>query len=114
MSTSASARSAYTPPDAIPLTTCCRRSLNSVAQVALADRLVAAELVGRSLDRDAACLEHVRAFRVLQGDVRVLLDDERRHPVLVDPRAQDVEDLRHDPRGETERRLVDEDQPWAR
>jgi len=40
------------------------------------------ELRARALDGDAADLEHVRARRALERDLRVLLDDEDAQPVL--------------------------------
>src|SRR3954469_25271695 len=104
------------PPEASPETTCCRNSVTrgaSVAQVALAHRRVLAQLVGGPGDDHPAGLEEVRASGVPEGEHRVLLDDEDRRPVLVHP-PERGEDLTHYERGETEGRLVEEEQPRAR
>src|ERR671925_1221277 len=82
-----------------------------VTEVAPANRFVLLQLRARARQGDASDLEHVRGLRELQRDVRVLLDDEHRQALLLVQLADDAEDLRDEQRRETERRLVEEQQP---
>src|SRR5262249_57918055 len=121
MITTASARLAYTPPIDRPLTICCAnsdhvnaRATRSVPEVGATDGLVCAQLGARSRERDASGLEHVALVRAVERDVRVLLDDEDRQPVVLVERPEDVEDLADDERRQPERRLVEQQQTRPR
>ena len=67
-------------PEASPATTCCRNSVKSVPEVGVADGLVLGQLGARAFQRDPPDLEHVRAARRAQRELRVLLDDEDGQP----------------------------------
>src|SRR4029078_3757529 len=85
--------------------------ISLVPQVAAAGRSVAAELVARSGEYDAAGLEHVPGVGRLQREVRVLLDDEDGEALVLAQLAHDPEQLRHEHGCEPERRLVEEQKP---
>src|SRR5512133_3659176 len=114
MRTSATARVAHTPPAASPITICwasCVQSkassIGSVPEVGAADGLVAPEFGAGALDGNPADLEHVRARGGVEGEGRVLLDDEHREPFALVQLAHDPEDLADDHRRQAERRLVE-------
>src|SRR5262245_11871665 len=101
-------------PEASPATTCCRNSVTSVPEVGLADGLVLGQLPARALERDPTHLEHVRAARGAQRELRVLLDDEDGEPLLLVEVAEDPEDLPDDDRREPEGRFVEEQEKRPR
>ena len=59
-----------------------------------------AELGARTVERDPPDLEHVRAVRGLEREVRVLLDDEHGQPFLLVEALDDPEELGDDERRE--------------
>src|SRR5690242_16087075 len=77
ISTSASAKAAYTMPRVMPpskvLTNCCTVT-PSEPEIGVAELLVAGQHVGRLVDDDPAEAEHDGAVRDGQGTARVLLD----------------------------------------
>src|SRR5437667_7363726 len=89
------------------------RSPWSVAEVGAADGVVAAQVGRRAGHDDAAGLEEIRVVREIEGDGRVLLDEEHAHAFLPVDGSHDAEDLSHDEGGEPERRLVEEEQARA-
>src|SRR5262245_41696157 len=97
-------------PEASPATTCWKNSAISVAEVGLADGFVLDELGARALERDASDLQHIRAARRAQRELRVLLDDEHREALLLVQLGDDLEQLTDDQRREAERRLVEQEQ----
>ena len=74
---------------------------------------MAAELLARPVEGDAAHLEHVRVPGGVEGEVRVLLDDEHREPLLLVQLVHDAEDLARYERREPEGGLVEQDQAGA-
>ena len=68
------------------------------------------QLRTRPRDGDAAHLEDERGRRELERDVRVLLDDEHREPLVVVQLLDDPKDLADEQRREPERRLVEQQQ----
>src|SRR4029079_8779829 len=111
MSTRASATDAYTTPLPMPMNSWDRKRAMSVPQVRLADGVLVLDLVGRSAADDRPGLEHVGALRDGQCEVRVLLDDEHGGSHLLVDRAQALEQVLGDERSETQRGLVEEQQP---
>src|SRR5204862_4513597 len=81
-----------------------------IAEVAPSYGLVPLQVGARTVQCHRSHLEYVRGARELERDVGVLLDDEHRHPFLVEL-ADDAEDLRDDDRRQPERRLVEEEEP---
>ena len=72
---------------------------------------MAAKLGAVALDRDLTHFQHVRAGRGVEGDVRVLLDDQHGQPIVGIELLDDAEDLLDHRRGKPERRLVEHQQP---
>src|SRR5947207_1689619 len=71
-------------------------------QVELADVVVAAQLVGGTVEDDPAVLHDVAVIRDAQGHLGVLFDEQERRPALLVDLADDVEDLAHQQRREPE------------
>src|SRR6059036_2279077 len=82
----------------------------SPSQIEPADTGVVADLVSRAFVAVLSQLQHVGVIRDLQGLGRVLLDHEDRLPQPSEA-LDDAEDLLEDERGQTERWLVEQDQP---
>ena len=81
------------------------------AEIGLSHTIVDEELASPTAHGDLARLQYVRSIAVAKGEVGVLLDQQDRdasRPKVVD----DSEDLLHDDRGETQRRLVKEQESW--
>src|SRR5204862_6421003 len=74
-------------------------------QVCLLDLRVRGDFFGRAFEGHAARLQYVRAVRVLQRGVRVLLDQQHRRAFTMDG-VDRLEDRVHQDRREAERRLV--------
>src|SRR5262249_43040694 len=68
---------------------------------------------GGALQRDAAVFQHVAAIRNRQSGVRILLHDQHR-TTRVTQRGDLLHDARYDHGRETERWLVQQEEPWAR
>src|SRR5919198_3789149 len=106
------------PPDARPATTCCMKSAKvasgmSVAEVTAAHRLVVPQPLARPRENDPPDLEHVRARGHGERDAGVLLDKKHGQAFLLVQLPHDAEELANDERREAERRLVEEEEPWA-
>src|SRR6266542_2626881 len=86
----------------------------AAAEVELLHVLVRAELVGLAVEDDPAALHDVAVIRDLEGEVRVLLDEQERGLLLPVHPLDDPEDLADEERGEAEGRLVEEDELRAR
>src|SRR4051794_40543485 len=80
----------------------------SIPEVAGADGVVGLDLGARSREDDLPGLEDVCGLRRLQGEVRVLLDEEDAEALLLVELAHDAKDLRDEQGREAERRLVEE------
>src|SRR2546421_12934147 len=111
MRTSASARLAKMPPAATPVTSCCRSSCTSnnprlVTEVRAPDRLVALQLRAVAMHRNPADFEHVCGARKVEGDPRVLFDQQHSDAACLVDRSDDLEDGSNDDRSEPERRFV--------
>src|SRR5690606_19837821 len=76
------------------------------------DLLASQKFRPRSRQGDASVDHHIAPVRELQGVVGVLLDEKDREPLLLVEILQHLEDLADDERGETERRLVEEEEAW--
>src|SRR2546421_12418489 len=81
-----------------------------IAQIGAAHRLLVLQVRALAFDRDAADLEYVSARRKVESDARVLLDQQHRDMVAFIDRADDVEDGAHDERGQSQRRLIEQQQ----
>ena len=86
-----------------------RRSGAAAPRYVAATRGFAASSRARALDRELARFEHVTVVRHLQRGARILLDQQNRHARRTQ-RRDDAEDLAHDQRRETQRRLVEQQQ----
>src|SRR5690606_6998498 len=82
------------------------------AQIHLPHVLVGRQLRGCSLQHDAPRLQHVTVFRHLQRQAGVLFHQQNRRALPVDL-AEHVRDLVHEPRRQSHRRLVQQQQPRA-
>src|SRR6266571_3919812 len=82
-------------------------------EVRPAERVQIEQLAGGPLPRDAPLLQHVPVVRDPEGLVRVLLDREDREARLSQP-ADRLEDFRDDLRGESEARLIEDEDLRAR
>src|SRR4029434_6759257 len=96
------------PPVARPETTCWMKMSISVSEVRAADRVVFSQHVRRSFHYDASGLEEKHVVGQVEGERRVLFDEENTDPRLVD-RLEDPEDLTHHEGRQTQRRLVEEE-----
>src|ERR671924_571774 len=71
---------------------------SSIPQVRVAHRLVLRQLRARPFERHPADLQHVGAARGTQRQLRVLLHDQHRQPLLLVQLAYDPEELTYDER----------------
>src|SRR5437773_88076 len=84
-----------------------RLRFTSVAEVRAPDRLVVADRLGGPRHDDAAGLEQIGAVGQLERERRVLLDKQHADAVALVDGAKDLEQLLHDQRRQSERRLVE-------
>src|SRR3954469_18662050 len=84
----------------------------STPQIRLADVRAREKLFRRTGEHDAAALEDVTAARHGERHARVLLDDEHGGPEGAVDLADALEHRQHEARGEAERGLVEEEEPW--
>src|SRR4051794_30385269 len=84
----------------------------STPEIRLADVRARKKLFRRTGEHDAAALEHVTAACHRERHARVLLDDEHGCPEGAVDLADALEHREHEARGEAERRLVEEEEPW--
>src|SRR6266550_1341203 len=82
-----------------------------VPEVGLAHAFVPAKLGAFALDCYLPHLQHVRTGCGIEGDVRVLLDDQHGQPIVGIELLDDAEDLLDDRGREPERWLVEHQQP---
>src|ERR1700760_127398 len=95
------------------MTWCRRASIDvapSIPEVSAANRLVAPELLGRPRHHDPSGLHQANPVRQIEGDARVLLDEQNADALLFLDLPNHVVELLYDPGCETERRLVEEHQ----
>src|SRR5256885_13725117 len=79
------------------------------AEIELLDVLVRGELHGGAVHDHPAVLEDVAVIGVAQGDVGILLCQEKAHALLLIEAPHDLEDFLDDLRREPHRRLVEQD-----
>src|ERR1700751_1554727 len=89
---------------------CPLSSVKLHSQIRLSDSRVLQQLRGGTRLDDAAGLEHISAMCVLQRDLDILFDEQGGRAVPVDL-GEEGEKLIDDEGSESERQLVDDEQP---